>query len=148
MAILFASMPICLLFKNKRIFAATMIVLWLITRVSLLPGDYNFAYQAAAISYTIAAIGLMFVAGFSLQSVLIAICLAVISLAGFVASFGYLTLDAASSIYELFGLFAMIFIIGPKDHGYLRHVFNIFSVGNARRNTARYRHTRSNSSLF
>lgn len=147
MGLLFASMLPCVASKPRRTFAITLIMLWLVTRISLQPGSLGFSYQATALSYTVGALVVLYSASFSTQSVLIAICLAVVSLAGLLASWGVLDLDTASSFYELFGVFAMIFIIGPKDHGYLRNVSHLLSMGNPRRLPDRYRHNRDDVSL-
>ncbi len=126
MAVLIALMAPCLFFKDKRVFAAAMIVLWFITRVTLLPGDMVLSYQATAFFYTITAFLLLHIANYSTQSALIAICLFIVSMTGISASWGWLPLDLASSIYELFGLFAMITIIGPEDYGILRRIRSYF----------------------
>jgi len=123
MVVVLSLMGPCLLFKGKRTLAATLLILWVITRISLLPGDMNFAYQATAFFYTAGALFIMHVSAYSTQSILIATCFAVISLAVLAASLGILSLDGAGTIYELFGLFAMTLTIGPKDHGYFKRVF-------------------------
>ena len=120
--------------------ASIMLFLWLVTRIALLPDDMPLTYRITSIFYTIAAIGIMQLYAYSVRSVLIACCLAVVSLAGLLASWGLLSLDGASTLYEAFGVLAMIFIVWPKDHGFLRHVFYAFTKSRSGADFARSGH--------
>lgn len=122
MGILFTLMPACLFSEKRRGMAILMICLWLITRISFVTGGLEFEYMAASAAFTMSA---LFLAFFK-KKMAIPFCFASISFAGFLASYQIIDLEIAGSVYELFGIAAMIIIIDPSDSGHVRYVLHLF----------------------
>jgi len=101
--------------------AASLLLLWVVTRATVAFGHMDFSYLFTSLLYTITSIFLMHKFSYSLQSISISLCLVTVSISGVLASWGSLTLDGAGIVYEAFGYIAMFLIIRPKSNGSLRN---------------------------
>jgi len=144
MGVLLTLMSPCLLIKGKREFAALLILLWVATRATVAFTPLDFSYLLTSLLYTLSALVVMRWASYSLQGILIAMCLIIVSIAGVFASWGSLSLDDSGAIYEASGYIAMFLIIGPRDHGYLRNNRLIYEGSSLSFSGFRFRDNRTN----